>query len=48
MRKHVLMFTTFAFILACGVAVAEETPNMRGPEGHGMMGPLMAAYDEEA
>ena len=38
MRKHVLMFTTFAFILACGVAVAEETPNMRGPEGHGMMG----------
>ncbi len=38
MRKHVLLLTTFAFILACGVAAAEESPSMRGPEGHGMMG----------
>ena len=38
MRKHVLMLATFAFILACGVAVAEDSPGMHGPEGHGMMG----------
>ncbi len=38
MRKHVLMLTTFAFIVACGVAVAEESSGMRGNEGHGMMG----------
>jgi hypothetical protein len=38
MKKHVLMLTTFAFILACGAAVAEESPGMRGNEGHGMMG----------
>ena len=38
MKKHVLMLTTFAFILACGAAVAEESPGMRGHEGHAMMG----------
>jgi EF hand len=38
MKKHVLMLTTFAFILACGAAVAEESPGMRGQEGPGMMG----------
>ena len=38
MKKHVLMLTTFAFILACGAAVAEESPSMRGHEGHAMMG----------
>ncbi len=38
MRKHILMLTTFALVLACGVAAAEESPGMRGPEGHGMMG----------
>ena len=38
MKKHVLMLTTFATILACGAAVAEESPDMRGPEGHAMMG----------
>src|ERR1700688_3154722 len=38
MKKHVLMLTSFATILVCGAAVAEESPGMRGPEGHGMMG----------
>ena len=38
MKKHVLMLTTFATILACGAAVAEESPGMRGTEGHAMMG----------
>src|ERR1700730_5184425 len=38
MKKHVLMLATFAFILACGAAIAEESPGMRGPEGHAMMG----------
>ena len=28
MRKHVLMFTTFAFILACGVAVLPKKPRI--------------------
>jgi hypothetical protein len=38
MKKHVLMLTTFALILACGAAVAEESPGMRGHEGHATMG----------
>jgi EF hand len=38
MKKHVLMLTIFAFILACGAAVAEESPGMRGQEGPDMMG----------
>ena len=40
MKKHILTFTTCAFILACGAAgaSAEESPGMRGHEGHGMMG----------
>ena len=38
MKKQVLMLTTFGFILACGAAVAEESPGMRGPEGRSMMG----------
>jgi len=38
MKKHVLMLTTFATILACSAALAEESPGMRGPEGHAMMG----------
>ena len=38
MKKHVLMLTTFATILVCGAAVAEESSGMRGREGPGMMG----------
>ena len=33
-----LMLATFAFILTCGAALAEESAGMRGPEGHAMMG----------
>ncbi len=33
-----LTLATFAFILACGVAVAEESSGVRGNEGRGMMG----------
>lgn len=32
MKKHALMLTTFAFVLACSAAVAEESPGMRGQE----------------
>jgi hypothetical protein len=38
MKKHVLMLAASAFILTSGPAVAEESPGMRGPEGHAMMG----------
>jgi hypothetical protein len=38
MKKHPLMLITFAFILACGDAVAEESPGARGHEGPAMMG----------
>jgi len=38
MKKHSLMLTTFAFILACGAAVAEESPGMRGHEGQALIG----------
>jgi EF hand domain-containing protein len=38
MKKHVLMFTILAFIVASGAAVAEEGASMRGPEGHAMIG----------
>ena len=40
MKKHVLVLTTCAFILACGAAgaSAEESTGDCGHEGHGMMG----------
>ena len=38
MKKHAPMLTTFAFILACGAAVAEESPGMRGHEGQALIG----------
>ena len=38
MKKQVLMLAAFAFILTSGAAVAEESPGMRGSEGHAMMG----------
>ena len=38
MKKHALMLTTFAFILACGAAAAQESPGMPGQERPGMMG----------
>jgi Spy/CpxP family protein refolding chaperone len=38
MKKQVLTLATFAFILACGAAFAEEGPGMRDHEGHRMMG----------
>jgi EF hand len=38
MKKQILTLTTFAFILACGAAFAEEGPGMRDHEGHRMMG----------
>jgi hypothetical protein len=38
MKKHVLMLTTFVFVLGCGAAFAEERPGMGGQEGPGMMG----------
>ena len=40
MKKHALMLTTCAFILACGAAgaSAEESTGDRSHEGHGMMG----------
>ena len=39
MKKRVLLtLITFAFMLACGAAVAEESLGMRGREGHAMMG----------
>jgi hypothetical protein len=38
MKKQVLTLATFAFILGCGAAFAEEGPGMRDHEGHRMMG----------
>jgi hypothetical protein len=38
MKKCVLMLITFAFILASGAAVAEESSGMRGREEPAMMG----------
>ena len=40
MKKHVLMLTTCAFILACGAteAGAQESPGVHGHEGQAMMG----------
>ena len=40
MKRHVLVLTTYAFILACGAAGAgaEESPAVHSHEGHAMMG----------
>jgi hypothetical protein len=40
MKRHILMLTTCAFILACGAAgaSAEESTGDRSHEGYGMMG----------
>jgi hypothetical protein len=40
MKRHILMLTTCAFILACGAAgaSAEESTSDRSHEGYGMMG----------
>jgi hypothetical protein len=40
MKKHVLMLTTYAFILACGAtqAGAQESPGVHGHDGQAMMG----------
>src|SRR5580693_1324936 len=40
MKRHILMFTTFTFVLAYGAAgaAAEESLSFHGHEGHGIMG----------
>ena len=39
MKKRVLLtLTTFAFMLACGAAFAEESPGIRSHDGHSVRG----------
>jgi hypothetical protein len=39
MKKRVLLtLTTFAFMLACGAALAEESPDIRSHDGHSVRG----------
>jgi hypothetical protein len=39
MKKRVLLaLTTVAFMLACGAAFAEESPDIRSHDGHSMRG----------